>query len=424
MGYFKLVPAIYLKNGLVVDKNDNSKIVCDGNPVELARHYANSGADELLIFDISDNDEEHDKNISAFITISDAIDIPIIVGGNVKRLEDVKKYLYTGAKKAFLDGMREDNLSLISEAADRFGSDKIAVKINEKFDFDNIKTVKYDGASLIIADNCAEKVIGNGIKVMSYNSTNSFDDIFHFSQNEKTYGVCHDVFDDKFDYMDFKHQLKEQGINVAIFEPMITFAQLKKDEKGLIPVVVQDYKTDKVLMLAYMNEDAFNNTIKTGKMTYYSRSRDELWVKGLTSGHYQFVKQLKTDCDNDTILAKVYQVGVPCHTGADTCFFNEIIKKDYDETNPVKVFEEVYKVIADRKTNPKEGSYTNYLFDKGIDKILKKVGEEATEIIIAAKNPDSQEVKYEISDFLYHVMVLMVEKGVTWKEIMKELSRR
>ena len=147
-------------------------------------------------------------------------------------------------------------------------------------------------------------------------------------------------------------------------------------------------------------------------------------MKGETSGHIQYVKELTADCDFDTILAKVSQVGVACHTGNQSCFFNEIVKKEYIEKNPLKVFETVYNIIEDRKNNPKEGSYTNYLFDKGIDKILKKVGEECTEIVIAAKNPDPEEIKYEISDFLYHVMVLMVEKGVTWEEITQELSQR
>ena len=178
-------------------------------------------------------------------------------------------------------------------------------------------------------------------------------------------------------------------------------------------------------MLAYMNEEAFNMTMRIGKMTYYSRSRQELWIKGMTSGHTQYVKSLTADCDYDTILAKVSQVGgIACHTGAPNCFFNEIVKKEYIERNPLKVFESVYEVIADRKEHPKEGSYTNYLFDKGIDKILKKVGEEATEIVIAAKNPDNEEVKYEISDFLYHMMVLMVEKGLTWEDITRELAQR
>ena len=173
-----------------------------------------------------------------------------------------------------------------------------------------------------------------------------------------------------------------------------------------------------------MNEEAFHATINCGKMTYYSRSRQELWMKGETSGHIQYVKELTADCDFDTILAKVSQVGVACHTGNQSCFFNEIVKKEYIEKNPLKVFETVYNIIEDRKNNPKEGSYTNYLFDKGIDKILKKVGEECTEIVIAAKNPDPEEIKYEISDFLYHVMVLMVEKGVTWEEITQELAQR
>ena len=159
-------------------------------------------------------------------------------------------------------------------------------------------------------------------------------------------------------------------------------------------------------------------------MTYFSRSRQCLWTKGETSGHFQYVKSLTIDCDKDTLLAKVDQVGVACHTGNPTCFFQPVVGNDYDETNPLQVFESVYQTIQDRKIHPKEGSYTNYLFDKGIDKILKKVGEEATEIVIAAKNPNPEEIKYEISDFLYHAMVLMVERGVTWDDIVQELADR
>ena len=197
-----------------------------------------------------------------------------------------------------------------------------------------------------------------------------------------------------------------------------------KKGNGLVPAIVQDFETKEVLMVAYMNQEAFETTIRPGRMTYWSRSRQELWVKGQTSGHFQYVKELCIDCDNDTLLAKVAQAGAACHTGNRSCFYRSIMKKEYDETNPLKVFEDVFAVIEDRKANPKEGSYTNYLFDKGIDKILKKVGEEATEIVIAAKNPDPEEIKYEISDFLYHVMVLMAEKGVTWEDITKELAQR
>lgn len=178
-------------------------------------------------------------------------------------------------------------------------------------------------------------------------------------------------------------------------------------------------------MVAYMNEEAYQKTPQTGKMTYYSRSRQKLWLKGETSGHFQYVKSLTADCDMDTILAKVVQTGPACHTGSHSRFFQEIVtKEEEDKTNPLKVFRDVSAVIHDRKLHPKEGSYTNYLFDKGIDKILKKLGEEATEIVIAAKNPNPNEIKYEISDFLYHMMVLMEEKGVTWEEITEELAKR
>ena len=423
MGKFRIIPSIYLYNGNVVDK-ETKEIVGDGDAVELATFYNNRGADELIVFDLSSSDSEHDANIGTMIKIQDAVDIQMIVGGNVKRLEDVKKYIYTGAKKAILDMSKDTNVEIVKEASERFGSDKIAVMLNKDYDFSKIKQLKYDGVSLIIADSCANECIGSGIKVLAFNCNFTFNDMVEFGKQDKVYGISDNSFVGDFDFLNFKAQLKEEGVNTIVFESAMSFDQFKKNSDGMIPVVVQDYKTDKVLMVAYMNEEAFNLTIKTGKMTYFSRSRNEIWVKGVTSGHFQYVKELSMDCDLDTMLAKVYQVGVPCHTGADTCFFNTLVKKEYDESNPMRVFEDVYNVILDRKKNPKEGSYTNYLFNKGIDKILKKVGEEATEIVIAAKNPDPQEVKYEISDFLYHVMVLMAEKGVSWKEITKELSRR
>lgn len=421
MSKFRIIPSINLYKGKVIDRESSNVIV---DPVDIASKYSNKGADTLIIFDISSTDEEHDANISAMINIQDQVDIRTIVGGNVRRLEDVKKYLYTGAKKVILDGAKTENLEMVKEASDRFGNDKIAVMVNKNFDFDKINKIKYDGASLIIADDCPYDCIGRGIKVLSYNHTFSFEELVEFGKTEETYGVYDKSFNIDFDFLKLKSQLKEEGLETNVFSTSMRFSEFKKNADGMIPVVVQDYKTDKVLMLAYMNEEAFNLTIATGKMTYFSRSRNEIWVKGLTSGHYQYVKELAMDCDYDTMLAKVYQVGVPCHTGADTCFHNKIVKSEYDESNPMKVFEDVFKVILDRKENPKEGSYTNYLFTKGVDKILKKVGEEATEIVIAAKNPDPQEIKYEISDFLYHIMVLMAEKGVSWKDITKELSRR
>ncbi len=198
---------------------------------------------------------------------------------------------------------------------------------------------------------------------------------------------------------------------------------VKFDEKGLVPVVVQDYKTNKVLMLAYMNAASLKITLETGNMTYYSRSRQQLWRKGETSGHYQTLKEMKMDCDGDTLLAVVAQEGSACHTGAYSCFFESL----YGEgaySGGYGVIDELFAVIEDRRDHPKEGSYTNYLFDKGIDKICKKVGEEAAEIIIAAKNAAPDEIRYESADFLYHLLVLLCERGLTPGEVFAELEKR
>jgi phosphoribosyl-AMP cyclohydrolase / phosphoribosyl-ATP pyrophosphohydrolase len=208
--------------------------------------------------------------------------------------------------------------------------------------------------------------------------------------------------------------------------------ELKFDDKGLIPVVTQDFKTKEVLMVAYMNEEAFDKTIESGKVHYFSRSRSKLWLKGETSGHFQIVKAIKLDCDGDTILIEAEQIEAACHTGNKTCFFRtmnagqweEATRSADDEELSAGILKEVYDVIADRAIHPKEGSYTNYLFTKGLDKILKKVGEETAEVIIAAKNKSKEEIKYEVSDLMYHLMVLLVERGLTLEDIYGELKGR
>lgn len=203
---------------------------------------------------------------------------------------------------------------------------------------------------------------------------------------------------------------------------------LKFDEKGLIPAIAQDYISGKILMVAWMNEEAFNITLETKKATFWSRSRNKLWTKGEHSGSFLNVKEIMVDCDEDTLILKVEPMGPVCHTGNKTCFFRKIVDgeivEDATEASMLSVLKDVYDVIADRKVNPKEGSYTNYLFEKGIDKQLKKVGEEAAEVIIASKNPDVGELRYEASDLLYHLMVVMVERGLTWEDLTRELEGR
>ena len=187
----------------------------------------------------------------------------------------------------------------------------------------------------------------------------------------------------------------------------------------LIPAIIQDYRTNEVLMLAYVNEEAYKKMLETNQTYFYSRSRDELWHKCQTSGHFQNIKGMYLDCDLDTLLIYVEQIGAACHTGAYSCFFNEI--KPF---NNINIFKSLETLINDRKINPIEKSYTNYLLDQGVDKICKKVGEEASETIIAAKNNDKEELIGEIGDLFYHVFVLMNNQGVSLEDIENKLKER
>ncbi|NMB27885.1 MAG: bifunctional phosphoribosyl-AMP cyclohydrolase/phosphoribosyl-ATP diphosphatase HisIE [Tissierellia bacterium] len=197
--------------------------------------------------------------------------------------------------------------------------------------------------------------------------------------------------------------------------------EIKFDNKGLVPAVVQDIKSKQVLMVAYMNKESIEKTFEEGLVHYYSRSREKLWKKGETSGNIQKLKGFYYDCDKDSILVLVEQVGVACHTGNYSCFFNEVLKEESEE---VDIIEKLYSILEDRQQNPKEGSYTNYLFREGLDKILKKVGEETSEVIIGAKNKNKEELIYEISDLIYHILVLMVNEKIYIEDIKGELISR
>ena len=202
---------------------------------------------------------------------------------------------------------------------------------------------------------------------------------------------------------------------------MIEIKDLKFDKNGLIPAIVINAATKKVLMLAYMNEQSLKISIEKELTCFWSRSRQELWLKGETSGNYQHIVSIKTDCDRDTLLVSVVPDGPACHLGTETCFQNDVFVSD---NKGEFSYDALIKLIEGRKTERKEGSYTTYLFDKGLDKILKKVGEESTEVIIAAKAEDKKETIYEIADLAYHVMVLMIEAGISLDDITKELASR
>lgn len=427
MSYKRLTPCIFIDGGKAVQWFDDRTLLSD-DVVSLAKQYCDRGADELIVFDLSTSDEEHDEAIDLIKKINRVISIPMIAGGNIRRAEDVKKILYAGAKRAILNFSKPLSFDLIEEVSKRFGKERIAVSLN---DFDTLfkqqHLIEEYSTEIVFMHRLDLNSVMNITKLPCVVLTDTMEqsEILRILKCDGIKGVSGLFISSlNMDFNEFKEICADAGIKMTSFESILDFSEFKLNSDGLIPVIVQDHKTNEVLMMAYMNEEAFDNTVKTGRMTYYSRSRKCQWIKGETSGHFQYVKSLAIDCDKDTLLAKVEQVGAACHTGNRSCFYTTIVGADYDAKNPLQVFESVYNTIVDRREHPKEGSYTNYLFEKGIDKILKKVGEEATEIVIAAKNPNPEEIKYEISDFLYHAMVLMVERGVTWEDITNELADR
>lgn len=403
----------------------------------LAAEYDGNGVDGLYLYNYSRNEKEREEFIGTLREIKKATDLPFFAGCYAARLEDVKKLYYSGASKLVLDMEYVAEPGILREAVLRFGGDRIYAEVNCGQDY------KQEPAAELTR-RCAEylemgvcgimmkhvtltpeltgclKTVGCPVLIRDSLQRNTITSLLELPQ---VAAVATNFYAGK-DVLRVKKALKEDGIESESADCLLSFAELKKDGNGLVPVIVQEYRTNEVLMLAYMNEEAYNKTMETGRMTYFSRSRQSLWVKGETSGHTQFVKSLRIDCDGDTILAKVKQIGAACHTGNRSCFYRELLAGNYENNEISHVLNTVFDTIRDRKLHPKEGSYTNYLFDKGIDKILKKCGEEATEMVIAAKNPDAEELRYEIADLLYHMMVLMTECGLDWQDIATELANR
>ena len=392
---------------------------------EIAVQYERLGADGVIIISPDFSDEA--MLIKKIRNICEKSDCRLYIWQPYRRFEDIKKVLYAGAAGAWIEATEQ---TLIREAADRFGADRVGMVISEpKLAADEFKLAKELNLSNIFVTGTIEKLpetVGDQkvIATCRYENKEGQKQLLADTNVSAIALIYENETAALPNIHAMKAELETDSVKFNLFRSSLPFSAFKLNDDGLIPVIVQDFRTAEILMLAYMNEKAYEQTLREGMMTYWSRSRQELWRKGDTSGHYQYVKSLDIDCDRDTILAKVEQIGAACHTGHRSCFYTNLASKAYDGRNPMTVFDDVMATILERRENPKEGSYTNYLFDQGIDKILKKVGEEAAEIIIAAKNPDSDEVKYEICDFLYHMMVLMAEREVSWKDITKELAER
>ena len=421
----KFMACMYLKNEVAYQDREGTCRI-EEMPVALAESYSENECDAIYVGLLSENDAEHEKDLDVLREICQNTAVPVIGSGHIFRMEDVKKLLYAGCQQVMLDYADPVQLELTKEVSLKFGKEKIAAGVADISLLEQEKELLKEYTSnvfLFCPGATAEAALMSLVPVVTFLPEVSLEKLIEVLSYANISGISGKLVNENITEISaIKALCRENKIPVEDRGAAYAFSDLKKGPDGLVPVVVQDVKTDAVLMVAYMNEEAYNQTLRTGRMTYYSRSRNELWLKGETSGHYQYVHSLTADCDLDTILAKVTQVGAACYS----CFFNEIQNRSSKQEahNPMKVFEEVFAVIEDRKEHPKEGSYTNYLFEKGIDKILKKVGEEATEIVIAAKNPNPNEIKYEIADFLYHMMVLMAEKGVTWEEVTTELANR
>ena len=307
MSYKRLIPCIFIKDGKAVRWIDDPTVVSK-DVIELAKYYSDHGADELIVLDLSDSDEEHDETITLMKRINRVIRIPMIAGGNIRRQEDIKKILYTGAKRAMLNFSKPDSVKLIEDAAKRFGKEKLAVSLN---DFDALFKHQH-----LIQDYSSEIVFMHRLDLNSImnvtdvpcviiTDTEEESELFKILKCPGVRGLSgRYVSRTDIDCVAFKDKCTEEGIKMTSYEIKMNFSQIKPYDQGLIPVIVQHYKTQEILMLAYMNEESFYETIKTGKMTYFSRSRQKLWVKGETSGHFQYVKSLTIDCDLDTLLAK------------------------------------------------------------------------------------------------------------------------
>ena len=468
----RIIACLDVRNGRVVKGTKFTDIKDVDSPEKLAKFYSDNSVDELVFYDITASNEERKTSLEFVERVAQVINIPFSAGGGVSTIEDFKYILRKGADKVSVNSAAVRNPQLIREASMAFGSQCVVLSMDvkkndegswsvyvkggrEKTELDAIEwaiTAAELGAGEIVVNSIDEDGMKNGYDLELLRRITSVVNIpviasggagkkEHFLDAIQNAGVDGVLAASVFHFGDIKvpelkRYLKENGAEIRMPEAApqkldspsaaaadISMISFGKD--GLVPCICQDAKTGAVLMLAYMNEQSLRLTLEKKRAVYYSRSRSELWEKGATSGNTQKVRAIYYDCDADALLIKVEQTGNACHTGAYSCFFNRVFDDLGVSADPgSSVFGELYATVIGRKNDPSEGSYTNYLFDKGLDKILKKVGEEAAETIIAAKNQDRQELIGETGDLIYHLTVMLAEKGISMDEIEQELKSR
>ena len=426
MTYKRLIPCLLISDGKVVTWFDDRTLLSE-DPVALAKRYAYKGADELLLFDLSETPKEHEMALRIIRRINRETPIPSIAGGNINDADDVRKYLEAGCKRVMLNFTKETGASLAEKASSLYGAKRIAASLN---DFD----------TLFKQQHCIEKCVSELIfmQKLDLNSVRNLSDkpaiivtddlneenLIEILQDTAVRGISARKMTLKdFDLQAFKETCIKSEIKMSAFESKMEFSEFAVNASGLLPVILQNAKTTEVMQLAFMNEAAFTQTLKTGNIFLYDPETKDVYPGKGTAKDAHVVGILVSE-DKKSLLVRVNPITPKPLENFLGRYYEPIVGSELDEGNPLQVLESLYGTIRARKELPVEGSYTNYLFDKGIDQILVKFGSEIMELIVAAKNPDTEEITNEMADMLYMIMVLMAEKNLTWEDIIQVVKDR
>ncbi len=422
-----IIVTMFLKDGALV--KDFHDLTPAGEIEELIPKFNDNGVDKIVLYDLSDDDGEHEKNIEAIKRINMISELPVYAGGNINSMEDMRKILYSGCNKVILNSLKKKTENFAREGAQRFGRERMALSVfNVDVFFKQKAAIEEYISEIIVLDQKLAQNMGD-VTDMPYSvlmdgfTMDEICDILKSDGNVK--GISCRTFCTHPDHVPrLKTYLREQGISTDHLTSTMKWKELNADDRDLLPVVVQDYKTNEVLMLGWMNRDAYRLTLESGKMNYYSRERGVTYMKGDINGHYQYVKSLTIDHDRDSILAKVSQIGSVCDTGEHSSFFTDLATDEYNQRNLFEVLDNTYQTICERKEDPKNGSYTSYLFSKGTESILRKLGEETLDLIFASNDTNMENIKFQTADLVYHLMVFMADKNITWQQVLEELMVR
>ena len=414
-----LFATLYLKNGEAVFSSEDHQNI--GSAQEIVKLYNDSGIDKIILFDLSEQKEEHILNIHKIKELIRMIEVPVYGTGNLHQVEDIRNLLFAGCQKVILDSSQPDFNQLLEDSYKRFGKEKLTASL-KKVDalFKQRINLETKIEELFIYNQTIIDAVEN-LTMMPFIpiiDSHQIDDYIKFLKMPNVTGIGGPLMDSTAnDIMLMKNQINEQHIQINHLETSVLWEDFHLDTDGLMPVITQDYISSEVINFGYMNQYAFEQSIKFGRMTYYNKESGELSMFGFEEAQYQYIKSFTLDCHRKTLLAKISQLG-------NNCFPEEIVKKDFLEKNTIKVFENLYNEMMEQRIKPVESSYISHLVSKGQDEVLKKCGEMIVDLMIAAKNGNSEAIRSDLTDLIYHLMVLMTEHDLKWQDVTNELIQR